>query len=222
MTGVTGTVHCLIMAKAPAPGSTKTRLAATVGPNRAAELSAAAFLDTLRACGGAFGPGRRHISLAGSLEGAEDSERLDAALRGWQVRPQEGDTFAGRLVQAHRQIPGPVVQIGTDTPQVTTENLRAVVVLLGDADAVLGPAVDGGWWVLALNEPEAAACLRGVPMSSPETGARTLDALREAGLSVALAPRMRDVDVAADAEAVAELAPWTEFAHRWRSVRSPA
>ena len=222
MTALHETVHGLVMAKAPEPGSTKTRLAATVGPKHAAELSAAAFLDTLHTCRTVFGVGRRHVSLAGSLERADDAERIRAALAGWEVRPQDDGSFAERLVRAHGQVPGPVVQVGTDTPQITAEDLRGVVALLDDADAVLGPAVDGGWWVLALREPEAAACLTGVPMSSPETGAKTLTALREAGLSVALAPQMRDVDVAADAEAVADLAPWTEFARLWRSVRSPA
>ncbi len=100
MTASHDAVHCLVMAKAPEPGSTKTRLAATVGPKLAAELSAAALLDTLHACRGAFGLGRCHVSLAGSLERADDAERIRAALSGWQVRPQEGDDFADRLARA--------------------------------------------------------------------------------------------------------------------------
>lgn len=215
-------VHVLVVAKAPEPGNTKTRLGATVGARRAADLSAAALLDTVAACTDAFEADRRHLSLAGTLDRARDADRIRAALAGWYVRPQEAGSFADRLVRAHRQVPGRVVQVGTDTPQVTAEDLLGVAHLLDDAQAVLGPSVDGGWWVLALHDPADAECLRNVPMSSPETGARTLAALKEAGLSIAIAPQMRDVDVAEDAEVVAGIAPWTEFARQWRMTRSPA
>lgn len=79
-------------------------------------------------------------------------------------------------------------------------------------DAVLGPANDGGWWVLGLRDPLAAAALHGVPMSTAETGDRTLDALRAAGLRVVLAEPLTDVDTAAEAVAVAAQVPGSRFA----------
>ncbi|MFL6089371.1 MAG: TIGR04282 family arsenosugar biosynthesis glycosyltransferase [Aeromicrobium sp.] len=206
----------LVVAKAPQPGRTKTRLAATVGDVRAAELSAAALLDTVRACREAFGTSRCNLSLAGDLDDAVDAARLQAALAGWTIRSQTGGDFGDRLARAHQEIDGPVIQIGTDTPQITPNALQGVVDLLDGADAVLGPATDGGWWVLALNDPRHAACLRDVPMSIATTGEHTLAALRGRGLAVALAPEMHDVDVAADAEIVARLAPDTEFARSWQ------
>lgn len=215
-------VHALVVAKAPEPGRTKTRLAATVGAQRAADLSAAALLDTLDACRGTFGADRCHLSLAGSLDRAVDADRIRAALAGWHVHPQEGETFAARLIHAHRQVPGPVIQVGTDTPQITAQDLHEVAGLLDGADAVLGLAVDGGWWVLALHDPDTAECLRDVPMSSPETGAGTLAALKAAGLTVAFAAEKRDVDEAEDAELVAQIAPSTEFARQWRMAASTA
>ena len=208
-------VHGLVVAKAPVPGVTKTRLAAAVGDQRAAELSAAAFVDTLRACRSAFPAGRRHVSLAGDIGDGVDAQAIRDELDGWTVRPQVAGGFAARLVHAHAEIPGPVLQVGTDTPQLTADGLRTVVDLLDTSDAVLGPAVDGGWWVLALRDPRDAACLHDVEMSSPSTGEQTLLALAARGLEVALAPELRDIDVAEDAEAVAAAAPWTIFARQW-------
>jgi len=79
--------------------------------------------------------------------------------------------------------------------------------LLAGADAVFGPAEDGGWWALGLRDPGHAEVLRDIPTSTPETGARTRDALRRRGLRVADLPRLRDVDTAPDAYAVAALCP---------------
>ena len=76
------------------------------------------------------------------------------------------------------------MQIGMDTPQVTAADLTAVADGLGRHEAVLGDAADGGWWVLGLRRPDAAAALRGVPMSTPTTGADTRAALEAAGLAV--------------------------------------
>lgn len=209
-------VSALVVAKAPQPRWTKTRLAAGVGWVRAAELSAAALLDTLDVCRMAFGVDYCHLSMAGSLADAVDETRIRAALTGWKVRPQSGESLGERLALAHREVPGPVVQLGMDTPQVDSEDLHQVVTQLQEADAVLGPATDGGWWVLALRDPRRADCLRGVPMSQPTTGEQTLAALRAVGLSVALAPEKRDVDRVDDAEVVAGLAPDTEFARQFR------
>jgi glycosyltransferase A (GT-A) superfamily protein (DUF2064 family) len=77
---------------------------------------------------------------------------------------------------------------------------------------VLGPATDGGWWVLGLRDPRAAALVADVPTSRDDTGARTLHALRAGGLRVGLLPELTDVDTAADAVAVAAVAPAGRFA----------
>lgn len=101
-----------------------------------------------------------------------------------------------------------------DTPQASTALLSRCADRLTEpgVDAVLGPANDGGWWVLGLRDPLAAAALHGVPMSTAETGDRTLDALRAAGLRVVLAEPLTDVDTAAEAVAVAAQVPGSRFA----------
>ncbi|PRC56737.1 glycosyltransferase, partial [Mycobacterium sp. ITM-2017-0098] len=80
----------------------------------------------------------------------------------------------------------PVVQIGMDTPQVDPERLARCVRDLDGHDAVLGMAHDGGWWVPGVRDAAAAGCLRDVPMSAPDTGKLTLEALQYNDLRVVL------------------------------------
>lgn len=212
----------LVLAKAPVPGQAKTRLGRQVGMAVAAELAAAALLDTLAACAEAFGRERCHLSLAGDLVDAVRGTEIREALRGWTVRSQRGTTFAERIANAHLETSpahaGVVVQVGMDTPHATAQQLRAVAAKASTYDAVLGPAQDGGWWVLAQRDAGAARALLGVPMSTADTHVRTRDAIVASGLSVGEAALMRDVDDADDAAAVATLAPATRFARSWRTL----
>jgi glycosyltransferase A (GT-A) superfamily protein (DUF2064 family) len=205
----------LVVAKAPVPGAVKTRLAADLGGGSeadllAAELAAAALLDTLTACR-ATGA-RCRIALAGDLADAVRSDDLRDALRGWAVGAQRGATFGERLVAAHGDVPGPVVQVGMDTPQLTPDLLLGLAAGLTATDAALAPAADGGWWALALRSGRRASPLARVTMSRPTTYADTRRALVTAGLSVGPAPSLRDVDHLEDVHLVAAEAPATAFA----------
>jgi uncharacterized protein len=202
----------LVMAKAPVPGRVKTRLAAAIGCDAAARVAAAALLDTVAACEQAVGAGRCRLAVDGDLGSAVDAAQLRAALAGWTVVPQSGDSLGDRIAAACGGVAADVVQIGMDTPQVTAALLDRAARLLVDHDAVLGPAEDGGWWLLGLRQPARATAIAAVPMSTPETGALTRQALADAGLSVATAPTLRDVDHVADLHAVAALAPGSRTA----------
>lgn len=209
----------LVVAKAPVAGQAKTRLARHVGPQIAAELAAASLLDTLRACAEAAGVASCHAALTGDLDEAVRGDDVRRALAGWTVHPQRGDDFATRLANAHLDLPGdrPVVQIGMDTPQVRPEMLTAAGELTADHEAVLGPAPDGGWWVLALRDPASAAPLATVAMSTATTYDDTRRALEAEGLQVGTTTGLRDVDTVDDAEIVAAEAPGTEFARVWEA-----
>jgi rSAM/selenodomain-associated transferase 1 len=210
--------NVLVVAKAPVAGRVKTRLGSRVGMDRAADLAAAALLDTLAAATDAVGAPHCHLSLDGELDHAVRDTELRHALAGWTVHPQRGGGFGERLADAHARVAGPVVQVGMDTPHLTPALLLAVAGGLDRHDAVLGPAEDGGWWVLALRDPAGAAVLRDVPMSTPTTCAATRAALAAYGLDVGSTATLRDVDEPPDAEAVARLAPGSRFAHAWRRV----
>lgn len=205
----------LIMAKAPEPGRVKTRLCPPLTHHEAAALAAAALTDTLTAVG-ATPRVRRVLALSGDLDHALGASMINGALAGFRVIRQRGVGLAERIVQAHLDSgPGPVFQVGMDTPQLTPELIMGAVgdlVRRDGPDAVLGLAEDGGWWGLGLRRPDRAGPVGAVAMSTPSTGSDTLAALRADGLRVGLLPVLRDVDTAADAEAVAATAPATRFA----------
>lgn len=211
-----GTV--LVVAKAPVAGLVKTRLCPPLLPQQAADLAAAALLDTLAAA-------NRHrtvVALHGSIAAAERRRAVGAALLGCTVIRQRGPSFGDRLAAAHVDAAAdgihPVLQVGMDTPQLTPSLLRGAFDTLADpsVDAVLGPAADGGWWALGLTSAADARVLRDVPMSRPDTGALTRAALVSLGLRVAMLPVLTDVDTATDAEEVAASAPATCFARAWQ------
>ncbi len=195
-------VAVLVVAKAPVPGLAKTRLAATLGVDAAADIAAAALLDTLDAVASAP-VAVRIVAMTGDLAAAKRGAEIRHRLADFVVIEQRGEDFGDRLANAHADAATaggglPVLQIGMDTPQVTRELIGQCAAVLTEADAVLGMATDGGWWVLGLTRPEAAECLRTVPMSTAETGDVTLGALRDTGVGVQLVAELADVDTVVD------------------------
>jgi rSAM/selenodomain-associated transferase 1 len=196
-------LRLLVIAKEPVPGRVKTRLCPPCTPQQAAAVARAALDDTLSTLDD-FKSAHRTLVISGTYP----------APRGWMVIPQRGVGLGERLAHAFADTDdgGPALLVGMDTPQLTAELLGDLADGLASADAVLGPAEDGGWWALALREPRYAAVLRDVPMSTADTGRLTRRALRDKGLRVAAGPGLRDVDTAADAWAVAGQCPDGRFA----------
>jgi glycosyltransferase A (GT-A) superfamily protein (DUF2064 family) len=215
-------VAVLVVAKAPVPGLAKTRLAVDVGDRLAADIAAAALLDTLEAVTAAPIQARV-VALTGDLDAASCGDELRARLADFTVFPQRGADFAARLANAHADAAAatglPVLQIGMDTPQVTDELLGECARELLAADAVLGLARDGGWWVLGVSEARTADCLRTIPMSRSDTGALTFTALSDTGIRVSLVQTLADVDTIDDVEVVRRAcAPGGRFARVTKGV----
>ncbi|GAA3282292.1 TIGR04282 family arsenosugar biosynthesis glycosyltransferase [Nesterenkonia halobia] len=202
----------LIVARAPVAGQAKSRLAATVGDEPAAQMAAAALLDTLETAEALGWP--LVVAMTGELRDAARAEEIAAVCARHRVVAQRGEDFTSRLIAAHHDADAGrgVVQIGMDTPQVSADDLRRAAVPLEDHEAALGPAEDGGWWVLGVREPGWTRCLTEVPMSRPDTGAQTAAALERSGARVGRVPPLADVDTWADALAVAALRPGGRFA----------
>lgn len=214
-------VTLLVVAKAPEPGRAKTRLAASVGEQTAAEIAAAALLDTLDAVA-ATPVAATVVALVGDLDAAARGDEIRRRLESFTVIGQRGVDFADRLANAHADAGAAghaVLQIGMDTPQVTAPLLTSCAQRLLRAQAVLGPARDGGWWVLGLQAPTDAECLRSVPMSQADTGNLTLKALRDNGIEVDLVEVLDDVDIVGDVAAVRDAgAPDSRFARVTRDA----
>lgn len=205
----------LVVAKAPVPGLAKTRVARDVGDAAAADLAAAALLDTLDAVRATGLP--VVVALTGDLSSAARSGDIGAALESVRVMPQVGEAFGDRLARAHLDADAGhgVVQIGMDTPQVTAQDLLEAAELLDRRAGVLGPADDGGWWLLALRRGTDASALRSVEMSTALTGQHTRDVLPQ---PLGAVRALRDVDTWSDAQAVAREVPDGRFAAAARDV----
>ncbi|GGM37463.1 DUF2064 domain-containing protein [Dactylosporangium sucinum] len=197
-------VQLLLLAKAPVPGRVKTRLCPPWTYEQAAGVAAAALADTIDALN-ATAAVAHTLVVEGEL----------GAPPGWRLTGQRGGPLGQRIAAAYRDTALPGVAsllVGMDTPQLTPAHLGAAAERLTGADAVLGPAVDGGWWLLGLRDPLAGAAVAGVPMSTASTAADTVAALRGHGLSVATAATLRDVDTVTDAVLVAAASPHGRFA----------
>ncbi|MEV0977783.1 DUF2064 domain-containing protein [Streptomyces sp. NPDC049915] len=189
----------LVIAKEPRPGRVKTRLTPPFTPHQAAALAEAALADTLAAVAAA--PAARRLLV---LDGSPGPWLPP----GFDVVPQCAGGLDERLADVFAGCDGPALLIGMDTPQVTP---RLLDVDFTGCDAWFGPAEDGGFWALGLASPDPRL-VRGVPMSTPTTGAVQRRRLVAAGLRVRDMPRLRDVDTADDAAAVAAQAPHGRFA----------
>jgi rSAM/selenodomain-associated transferase 1 len=212
----------IVIAKAPMPGRSKTRLTPPCTPQQAADLAEAALTDTLHAV--LATPAVRRVLV---LEGTPGAWLPD----GFEVLPQRGDGLDERLAAAFADVAGPgaatpgpldppALLVGMDTPQLTPELLADAAVALHapGVDAVLGHAPDGGYWAVGLRVQDPRHFV-GVPMSTESTGREQETRLREHGLAVALLPELRDVDLIDDAHAVAALAPHSRFARTLEATR---
>jgi glycosyltransferase A (GT-A) superfamily protein (DUF2064 family) len=205
-------VDLLVLAKEPVPGRVKTRLTPPCTPGEAAEIAAASLADTLAA---AVASGADRVVLG--LEGRPGAWCPPCV----EVVEQGTGDLGDRLERLWTHARGPALQIGMDTPQVSSRLLDSAMQQLDGGDAggrsrppggaVLGLADDGGWWAVGLRRP-LPGCFRGVPTSRSDTGARQHERLRAAGLWVGLLPMLRDVDEWSDAVAVANGARHTRVA----------
>lgn len=187
-----------LFAKAPRPGFVKTRLARDVGPARAAEVYRHVGARVAAAVGAAF-PLTVWYEPAGALP------EMRAWLGEREFRPQPLGDLGHRLGHAvgyHlARGDGPVVLIGADAPGVDAVVVADAVRGLERADVVVGPALDGGYYLLGLLA-KAPALFEGIAWGSTTVLAETLSRAAAAGLSVARLDPLRDVDTAADLAAL--------------------
>ncbi|MGE8940500.1 TIGR04282 family arsenosugar biosynthesis glycosyltransferase [Leptospira interrogans] len=180
------------MVKTPKAGAVKTRLAREIGCPRATSFyrhTTAAVLSRL-AVGGNWQT-ILDISPDSDLDHPIWSRRL--------ARIHQGSGDIGvRMQRAFRQVPpGPMVLIGSDIPAIRTHHIRTAFKMLARADAVFGPATDGGYWLVGMKRrPRLFNPFNDVRWSSNHALADTLRNL--AGKSVATVETLRDVDDARD------------------------
>lgn len=189
----------VVMVKEPRPGRVKTRLAAGIGAAPAARWFRRQSISLLRRLG-RDPRWETWISVSPDREGME-SRVWPASLR---RTPQGLGDLGRRMGRIFRAFPpGPVVIVGADIPGVTPADVAAAFRALGYADAVLGPAEDGGYWLIGLargRRPAPAGLFAGVRWSTRHALADTEATLGD--LRVASLRTLGDVDEASDLEKV--------------------
>jgi len=185
----------IVFLKAPRQGAVKTRLAETMGAVEAC-VAYQRLVKTL-------------LSQLADLENVElcftpddaSSEIKPWARPTWRLTTQGSGELGCRLVQAFRRAfdegAKRVVIIGSDCPEIDVKDIQAAWTALLSHDVVLGPATDGGYWLIGLQAPHPEL-FTGIPWSTHEVLQQTLERTQTAGLKTCLLRELADVDTEAD------------------------
>ncbi|MET4100942.1 rSAM/selenodomain-associated transferase 1 [Roseovarius sp. MBR-78] len=183
----------VVMLKEPRPGRVKTRLGRGIGMVAAAWWFRHQVARLLR----------RVEDPRWRLVLAVSPDRDGLASRVWPAHlprvPQGRGDLGDRMARLFRSLPpGPVCIIGADIPGIEAPHIARAFAALGHHDAVIGPAPDGGYWLIGLRRTGAvpARLFDGVRWSSEHTRADTIHSLK--GQRIALIETLRDVDEARD------------------------
>lgn len=192
----------LVMARAPIPGQVKTRLQPRLGAAGCARLQEALIHHTVRLAQ-RVAPTSTYLAL----------DPLDTAGLAGVIPPgvpiiaQHGADLGARMCAAIGEVvgghPRPVVVIGTDAPTLSEAKLRTAAHRVASADhVVFGPALDGGYYLVALECPQPAVFAIGPRLwGGPTVLSASLAAARAARLRVGLLEPLRDLDTPADVKA---------------------
>jgi rSAM/selenodomain-associated transferase 1 len=181
-----------LFGKHPTPGQVKTRLADEVGAEVAARLYAA-FMDDL-----AF-----HFRLTGDNRvlgywPADSATYFDQyAKLGYELWPQPNGDLGQKIISffkyALREEGSRAVLVGTDSPTLPGEFVEQAFAMLEQVDCVLGPATDGGYYLIGLRRP-VPSLFENIAWSSANVLAQTLQRAAVGGLSLNVLPPWYDVD----------------------------
>ncbi len=194
----------VVFTRYPEPGVTKTRLIPALGPEGAAELQREMTAHTVKAALSAGGV-PVEIRYAGGSQ-----EQMEAWL-GKELQHREqaagdlGDRMADAFATAFSEQIGRAVIMGTDCPEITEGILRQALNALRRHDLVLGPATDGGYYLIGMRRSAAARAVpdvfRDIDWGTDRVFEATLAKAKKLGLSCARLALLDDVDRPDDIEA---------------------
>ena len=183
----------VVFVKHPRPGAVKTRLAAAIGAEAAALLYRALAEHVLEATTPSPGEYERLVFF----DPPESLPATRAWLPGVRLMAQSGDDLGARMADAFARAfargARRVAIVGTDAPGVSRATVREALSALDAADVVIGPAADGGYYLIALRAPQPEL-FSGIEWSTPSVREQTLARAAAAGLSPRELAPLRDVD----------------------------
>jgi hypothetical protein len=209
----TGAERLILFTRYPEPGKTKTRLIPVLGEGGAADLQRLMTVRTVETARQASDRGRLEVQVhfdGGPKDGMHTWLAPDLVYR-----PQSEGDLGDRMQQAFESAFSEdcrrAVIIGTDCPDLCAHDIRQAFASLRSVDVVLGPASDGGYYLIGLRGP-APELFRAIPWGTENVLEETLRRARDARLTTRLLRRLDDVDRPED------LALW----QRCQSARPPA
>jgi rSAM/selenodomain-associated transferase 1 len=189
--------HLTVFARPPVPGRVKSRLSPALPPPQAARLYEAMLADTLD-CAAACRADSRAIAWS-------EPDGAPAPPGGFAAYAQVPGDLGARLADAFDRAFGSpdtrVVVVGSDCPALRAEALDDAFTALETHEVVLGPAADGGYWLLGLSRP-APELFHDMPWSTGVVCERTLRRAAAQGLRVARLATQADMDTPADVAAL--------------------
>lgn len=186
----------VVMAKEPRPGRVKTRLCPPLSAETAARCHEAFVTDTLaRVAAVVAGKADRELAVAPS--GAAPRLRALAALGGWRCVGQEGEDLGTRM--RSRLVAGVaegkrVILLGSDSPDLPADRILRAFSALEEAEVVLGPALDGGYYLIGCRDRVPDVFGRGIGWGGAAVLTDTIARLDASGTSVALLEPWPDID----------------------------
>jgi rSAM/selenodomain-associated transferase 1 len=190
----------LVFLKEPRPGAVKSRLAAGIGAAAAAAVYRAIADEAIRRTA----PRREEYERLFLFDPPASRPQIQAWLPGQTLVAQAGGDLGERMARAFADAFASgarrVALVGTDVPALSYEDVRDALESLDEHDVALGPATDGGYYLLALKRPEPEL-LRDVPWSTPDVLTTTLDRAARLGLSLRVLRTLGDIDTLEDLEA---------------------
>jgi uncharacterized protein len=197
----------VVMARYPEVGKTKTRLARTIGHEETVDLYKAFLTDLAQRFAG------QPYDLHWAYTPAEvDYHAFVATLAPagaahMRCFPQQGTDLGARLLNAfkwtHERRFERTIVMSSDSPQISREGVAQAREALDEADVVLGPALDGGYYLIAMRKPHDV--FSSVPMSTGAVTRRTIELAERQGLSIHLLEPLFDIDELPDLLRLAQL-----------------
>lgn len=193
--GAVSTERLVVFVKAPRAGQVKTRIAETAGPERAREIYlrlVKQVVESMRALQNVelrFSPDDAGAEVQPWLQGGWTASAQGEGDLGERLHRAFSDAFAAGAER--------VVIIGSDCPEVRTADVRTAWRELKSHDIVVGPAVDGGYWLIGLSAPQPDL-FKGIAWSSDQVLGETLARAKSLKLRIQLLRILTDIDTEED------------------------
>ncbi len=185
--------HLIIFMRSPVLGKVKKRIGAVLGDEAALDIYTSLYTHTLKVADKL--PYKKWLFLAGEITELKFENS-------YHIKYQSGEDLGYRMLHAIesclKKEPGKAVLIGTDCPEIDQHIISSAFEYLNDNDVVLGPASDGGYYLIGMNTPYSQLFMN-KEWGGPDVFIDTVADILEMDLKWIKLPVLYDVDTVEDA-----------------------